>query len=92
MYAMVSYQKLCPQDTPKAVRRRLYIGDIFENKAKCLVCSDIIMSKNRHDYVRCSCGSLSVDGGSWYLKRSYNDLKAYRELSTYYYDAGISND
>lgn len=86
---MVSYQALCPVDTPKAIRRRLHIGDVFENKAKCTVCGDILISKDRHDCVTCSCGSLSVDGGSWYMKRSCGDLEMYEEMSTYYKDADI---
>lgn len=46
---------------------------IIENKAKCLKCGDIIESIDRHDYVQCSCGNISVDGGKDYLKRSYRD-------------------
>ena len=46
---------------------------IIENKAKCLTCGDIIESIDRHDYVQCSCGNISVDGGKDYLKRSYRD-------------------
>lgn len=44
---------------------------IIENKAKCLMCGDIIESKHRHDYVTCSCGNLSVDGGTDYLRRNF---------------------
>lgn len=54
---------------------------IIHNKAKCFLCGDIIESKYRHDFVTCSCGKLSVDGGKDYLKRcgdlsegSYEDL------------------
>jgi len=46
---------------------------IIENKAKCLKCGDVIESIDRHDYVQCSCGNISVDGGKDYLKRSYRD-------------------
>ncbi len=46
---------------------------IIENKAKCLKCGDVIESKYTHDYVQCSCGNISVDGGKDYLKRSYRD-------------------
>lgn len=46
---------------------------IARNRAKCLVCGDVIESKHRHDFVTCSCGNLSVDGGKDYLKRSYKD-------------------
>lgn len=43
---------------------------IICNKAQCLLCGEIIESKFTHDYVTCSCGNLSVDGGRSYLKRS----------------------
>ena len=43
---------------------------IIRNKAQCLLCGEIIESKFTHDYVTCSCGNLSVDGGRSYLKRS----------------------
>jgi hypothetical protein len=46
---------------------------IVENKAKCLKCGDVIESIDRHNYVQCSCGNISVDGGLDYLKRSYRD-------------------
>ena len=41
--------------------------NIIENKAKCLKCGDIIESIDRHDYVQCSCGNISVDGGKDYI-------------------------
>lgn len=44
---------------------------IIENKAKCLLCGDVIESVNRHDYVTCSCGNISVDGGKDYLRRCF---------------------
>lgn len=53
---------------------------IVSNKGKCTKCGDVIESKHRHDYVTCSCGSLSVDGGTDYLKRS-GDIGGYMELS-----------
>lgn len=42
---------------------------IISNKARCKKCNDIIESRHRHDFVTCSCGALSVDGGKDYLKR-----------------------
>lgn len=38
------------------------------NKVKCLKCGDIIESKYRHDYVTCSCGYISIDGGDDYQR------------------------
>ncbi len=58
------------------------------NKAQCRSCGDTIESKHRHDFVRCSCGSIFVDGGKEYLKRGGNpddlvDLSKYEDESTY---------
>jgi len=43
--------------------------EILRNMAKCRLCGDIIESKHRHDFVRCKCGSIFVDGGKDYLRR-----------------------
>ena len=59
---------------------------ITTNKAKCLLCNDIIESRSHHDFVTCKCGNLSVDGGHEYLKRAGVDLDQYEELSDYVYD------
>lgn len=32
-------------------------------KAKCAHCHDIIESKSQHNFVKCSCGAIYVDGG-----------------------------
>lgn len=58
----------------KEQRRKFDIGDIFINAAVCKKCGDYIRSKNRHDFVTCKCGNVSVDGGSWYSKRSSETL------------------
>ena len=45
------------------------------------------MSTHVHDYKRCSCGAVAVDGGKEYMRRafpggmSYQD--AYEEMSEY---------
>ena len=53
---------------------------IVQNAASCNGCGDFIVSKHRHDFVSCTCGAISVDGGQAYLRRvgslekgSYND-------------------
>jgi hypothetical protein len=53
---------------------------IVQNAASCNGCGDFIVSKHRHDFVSCTCGAISVDGGLAYLRRvgslekgSYND-------------------
>lgn len=42
---------------------------IVSNTVKCKLCNDVIYSKDRHDFVTCSCGGCSVDGGTDYLRR-----------------------
>ena len=37
-------------------------------KIKCLKCNDIIQSMYRHNFKRCKCGAVAVDGGSDYLR------------------------
>ncbi len=39
------------------------------NRAKCAKCGKIIESKSAHDFVRCKCGAIAVDGGPNYRKR-----------------------
>jgi len=43
---------------------------IIQNAVTCLGCGDFIVSKHRHDFVTCTCGSISVDGGQAYLRRA----------------------
>jgi len=45
---------------------------IIRNRGRCKKCGDVIESKYRHDFVTCTCGAISVDGGNAYLKRSGN--------------------
>jgi len=42
---------------------------IIQNAVICNNCDDFIVSKHRHDFVECSCGAISVDGGQDYLRR-----------------------
>lgn len=56
---------------------------IFRNSAICLSCNTEIESKHRHDYIRCPCGSLAVDGGKEYLKRSAKDFNKVKETSVF---------
>ena len=42
---------------------------IIQNAVTCLGCGDFIVSKYRHDFVTCTCGAISVDGGQSYLRR-----------------------
>jgi hypothetical protein len=60
----------------KMIRER-----VITNKAQCRLCEDIIESTHTHDYVRCGCGEIAVDGGKSYRKRSAKDLNNVIELS-----------
>jgi len=42
---------------------------IYRNSAICNQCKEEVVSRYQHDYVSCSCGATSVDGGLSYLKR-----------------------
>lgn len=57
---------------------------ILSNRVKCKKCGEIIESKSVHNFVTCSCGNVSVDGGLCYLKRSFKpDGPGFEELSVY---------
>lgn len=53
---------------------------IIRNVAKCNACGNVIESKDRHNFVTCPCGNLSVDGGHDYVRRVYKSA-GYTELS-----------
>jgi hypothetical protein len=53
---------------------------IIHNRAKCLKCGDVVESRSHWDFVTCSCGALSVDGGHDYLRRC-GDMNDVEELS-----------
>lgn len=55
------------------------------NKIKCNHCGDVIVSESVHDFKFCSCGTVAVDGGKEYLKRTFkNSQNDFAELSEYY--------
>ena len=41
------------------------------NRVRCKFCKDVIESKHYHDFVTCSCGNVSVDGGREYIRRLF---------------------
>jgi hypothetical protein len=81
------YYEVFDKTTTKQVRRLFNIGDIFKNQIQCGKCNDVITSNSRHDFKWCSCKSVAVDGGSWYLKRNMQEPDDYVELSEMYDDA-----
>jgi hypothetical protein len=54
---------------------------ITRNMARCKLCNDMIISNHRHDYVGCSCGEITVDGGVTYMKRSAISFVNFEDLS-----------
>lgn len=55
---------------------------ILRNRGKCKKCGSVIESKHRHDFVRCACGAVAVDGGTAYLRRIGN-LADFEDMSEY---------
>ena len=37
-------------------------------KLRCKRCTDVIESRFRHDFVRCKCGAIFIDGGNDYTR------------------------
>ena len=59
---------------------------IKTNQIMCVHCLDIIESENTHDFKRCSCKAVAVDGGLDYLKRLSKSENDYIELSETIFD------
>ncbi|MEK5393579.1 hypothetical protein NSQ59_25050 [Margalitia sp. FSL K6-0131] len=41
---------------------------VIVNKVKCKKCGSIIESKYTHDFQRCVCGAIAIDGGREYQR------------------------
>lgn len=54
---------------------------ILHNKAKCKLCGDIIESNTVHDFVRCKCGEIFVDGGTSYFRRGAGNFNNFIDMS-----------
>ena len=46
---------------------------IVVNRVYCSKCKELIISKHVHDFKTCKCGSVSIDGGTYYLKRACDE-------------------
>lgn len=64
---------------------------IIINRAKCKLCGDIITSEHRHHFVTCSCGEITVDGGTDYLKRSARHPENLIEMSVFSDSLGVTS-
>lgn len=60
-----------------------YFKKLQKNSVRCLVCFDEIEPKHRHDFVTCSCGNVSVDGGLAYTRRTAKDFTMIEDTSVY---------
>lgn len=57
---------------------------IIKNAIKCNHCGDIIVSETRNDIKSCSCGCITVDGGTDYIRRGFKYSRDdYTDLSEF---------
>jgi len=75
MRKTTDYHDFTTINTPQEERKRLNTGDIWINEAKCTKCGDTVRSRNLHDFRRCKCKAIAVDGGSFYARRA-GDISA----------------
>lgn len=54
---------------------------IIRNAIRCNLCVDEIESRSVHDFVTCSCGACSVDGGHDYLRRCFKKKGCFTDIS-----------
>lgn len=59
---------------------------ILQNQVKCGICGDTPYSSHVHDFKRCKCRAVAVDGGLSYLRRAGEFLKS-EEMSIEMEDA-----
>lgn len=80
----ISDYELEPFPADKPVVPRSARPKIVRNRIRCAHCGDIIESESVHDFRTCSCGTVSVDGGHEYCKRSFvNGPDDYVDMSEY---------
>ncbi len=86
---LADYHKFVKRDTPKAERRLLGVGDIWSNAVRCRTCGELVRSRHRHDFRWCKCGTVAVDGGSWYSKRSVKEEADFEEMTELFDDVEV---
>lgn len=59
---------------------------LVRNAIRCKLCGNVIQSNYRHEFVSCSCGACSVDGGLDYARRC-GDQTNWEELSQWEADS-----
>ena len=84
----VDYHDFTTIDTTAAERKRLNVGDIWINAARCHECGEEVRSRNLHDFRSCKCGNVAVDGGSFYARRSFfKKIGGYDDIIVSFNDA-----
>jgi hypothetical protein len=53
----------------------------YQDAIHCLACDDIIYSINRHDYNKCACGNVGIDGGRDYTKTTREINSPYKMVT-----------
>lgn len=56
--------------------------NLLKNSIQCPICKDIIISYSTHDFKRCSCKNISIDGGRDYQRYSWKKEKP-KNLAVY---------
>ena len=41
----------------------------MRNRVKCRLCKEVIESRHRHEFVRCHCEAIAIDGGEEYPRQ-----------------------
>lgn len=54
---------------------------ILRNSIRCNHCNDEIESTHRHNFVKCKCGKVSIDGGSDYHSVLFSDISDFTDTS-----------
>jgi len=54
---------------------------LLKNSIICNHCKDEIESKHRHDFVKCSCGKVAVDGGKDYKRVLFEKISDFTDTS-----------
>lgn len=52
----------------------------MRNRAKCKKCEDVIESKFKNDFVKCSCDEIWIDGGQEYYRAGANDYSNFLRI------------
>lgn len=68
---------------------------VLVNKVRCKKCDDVIESTHSHDFRRCKCGAIFIDGGKEYQRYGWGmnqvegaKLKDYIDFSYSVYEDG----